>query len=94
MFEKGIVAAIGALVTIIMGFFWNQQNNQKKLISEAKELAGQAHIRITKQAESNNDKFARRDDVEKAEKRIIDSFKTGISEVNKNIRAMNRSENK
>ena len=86
MIEKAIIATVTTLVGIVMGFFWYVQRGQDKTIAEATKLGKDAHERITKQAERNNEKFARRDDVAQIERRLISALKDHIETIREDIR--------
>jgi len=86
MWEKWASEIIGGLVATIMVFFWNKQKGQDERIKQTFDVASDAHDRITKQGESNNDKFARRDDMAAMENRIIESMTNGFESLKQDIR--------
>ena len=69
-----------------MVFFWNKQKGQDDRISEISKSNTEAHNRITRQGEQNNDKFARRDDVLMMESRIIEAMNSGLESLKQDIR--------
>jgi len=61
--EKWIIELILLAAGVISTFFWYIQRSQDKRITELDASVAKAHKRISDQAESNNDKFARREDI-------------------------------
>lgn len=81
MLEKWLGEIVAGLLAIIMAFFWRNQTRVETSLKNA-------HDRITEQAEVNNDKFARRDDMKAVEERLISTMNAGFESVKKDIRAM------
>jgi len=90
MWEKLAAGGILFLLSTIMGFFWKNQAAQDERMKEHKQSISDAHSRITKQSEANNNKYARRDDVSAMEERIIRSVTDGLADLKDDIRAMSK----
>ena len=63
MWEKIAAGFVLFLLSTAMAFFWRNQSAQDERMKRIEGAADDAHDRITKQGERNNDKFARRDDM-------------------------------
>jgi len=71
-------------------FFWKSRDAQNKRIDEVCDSSSRAHDRITSEIHQNNEKFARRDDVNAMEKRIVNNMDRGFNDLKSDIRAISK----
>jgi len=90
MLEKIIAGLVVFVLGVIQAFFWKSKADQDKRIDSNESSISKAHDRITSQANDNNEKFARRDDVKRMEDRLVMAMNTGFSSVKSDIQSLGK----
>lgn len=86
-----MIAVLTFLLSLLAAFFWHSKANQTKRMDSVESKVDDAHRRITEQADNNNEKFARRDDVRSIESRLVKHMDQKFTDLKEDIRSL-RSE--
>lgn len=90
MWEKIAAGLVLAMVGAIQVGFWRLISSMSARICKNEETIAELHERITKQADSNNEKFARRDDMKDMEDRLVNAMNAGFNGLKQDIRSIGK----